>query len=207
MTAAFRKAFEFGRNQRVISLDDVSAATNLAQFEIYFEQNADAALSYLPDYLEVAGGEFGDDPLRLGFIHGLMAEAHLLKGNWDEARRHAETARDWLEPYPNFRGGWYYDVSLMLLKAQAVSGDIGTTAPSLPQIVERTEIDFDGDVPGILTCKILIANIFTNLASVKAARSSHADAQEFCRKQIEATDAAWLIVGTHFDVAERLLTE
>lgn len=196
-TESFRHALDVVRSDRVRALTDVYTATNLAQFEIYFENNTAGAVDYLPQYLAAIGGELGDDPLQEGFILGLLSEAHLLQADLPEAETYAERARTVLEPYPDYRGGWYFDVSLMLARTLAWQGRQDEANALLADILPAIPGIGNGGELNALSCKYQVALIFVALDDAELRAESTDRGDEICEAALAPDSGQWMLIDTH----------
>lgn len=119
--SAFEASFQYADRSVVRSLSDITTATNLAQFQIYFARDGAAPLEYLADYLGPALEDFGAGETH-AFIHGLIAEASILEGDWQRALAASEAGRPYLSENRNYRDGWYYNHIRMSVRALAQLG-------------------------------------------------------------------------------------
>ena len=114
--SSFEKAFEIQRKRGVKFLSDVVSATNLAQFQIYYEQNGEKPETYLPDYLAITSGEQGS-PTQYSIVQGARAEAALLTERWELAEEASRLAMAKIEDNKSYHSGWYYGIVVARMRA------------------------------------------------------------------------------------------
>ena len=112
----FEKAFEHGRKLGIRSLDDVTSATNLAQFQIYLGEDGVGPEKYLPDYLAISSGEHGS-PGTYSQVQGLRALAAMLTKQWDLAEETSRLAMDKVADNKRYYYGWYYHLASVRVRA------------------------------------------------------------------------------------------
>lgn len=112
----FEKAFEIQQKRGIKFLNDVPSATNLAQFQIYYEQNGEKPEIYLPDYLAITSGEQGS-PTQYSVVQGARAEAALLTERWALAEETSRLAMAKIEDNKSYRSGWYYGIVATRMRA------------------------------------------------------------------------------------------
>lgn len=112
----FEKSFEIARKRGINFLDDVTPATNLAQFQIYLGQDGVKPEKYLPDYLAIASGQQGS-PKIYAHLQGLRAHAAMLTGKWALAEETSRLAMEKIQHNKRLRYGWYYQVASVRIRA------------------------------------------------------------------------------------------
>lgn len=113
----FEKAFEINRLSEVNTPDDITSATNLAQFQLYINDDGASPLKYLHEYLPYAE-KFGDIH-RYALIQGLRSQAAGFEENWELMEEAARLAIPKIEGHRHYRNGWYY--RLVVLRIRALS--------------------------------------------------------------------------------------
>ena len=201
-TRAFAQSFEKSRDQKVLSPNDIVRATNLAQFQVYFDRNSAHPLDYLPEYLELQVSTFDNDPERRGFILGLMAEAYLLQGDWSQASQNAGLAKRVLANNRLYRAGWYFDVSLMNIRALAGEGKFGEAADELADFQKDVATAFADGPPELLQCKTKIAASLIDDRPLKALEA----ARSYCYEVTDSTSGSRQIILTHLLEAETIVS-
>lgn len=202
-TQAFTDAFEVHRNQTALSPNDIVRATNLAQFQIYFDRDPDQPLTYLPDYLSLQTETFDNDPERHGFILGLMAEAKLLQGKWSDAANHAAAARNVLSDHRAYRAGWYFDVTIMLARALAGQGRNAEAQDVVAQLKRELPLSFPDGAPDLLNCKIRIAEALLDRTEPNPVER----ARQFCFNVTDTGLGSREIILTHLIEAEAIASQ
>ena len=112
----FAKSFEYGRKSGINFLDDVTPATNLAQFQIYLGEDGESPEKYLPDYLPITSSKQGS-PGYYALVQGLRAHGAMLTHRWDLAEETSRLAMEKIANQTDFRTGWYYRVASVRARA------------------------------------------------------------------------------------------
>lgn len=167
---SFTASFELYRHQPIRSLSDITTATNLAIFQIYFARDGDAPLSYLPDYLGPSLEDLGA-PDVYAFIQGLIAEAALLNSDWDLAIRATEDAIPHLRGNRSFRDGWYYNLVLMKVRALVQLGHIEKARLLLDPALEDFDQEADSNGWGMRACSMQVVDGYVSIHERRDPRS------------------------------------
>lgn len=203
---AFEATLVRDRTQPVRSREWITSATNAAQLQIYFLREGAPAISYLPDYLPFTDGEFGDDPLRYGFVQGLLAEAYLLEGNAKLAERAAAAALPKLSTDRAFRDGWYYMVVAMRARALI---SLGQDDEARLVLTEAAKDIASGEVAGTYSdCILGFAGMPLQqaLADGSLAQQTHAGLLKSCKDANAERADLPPPVQVHADAAFDLIT-
>lgn len=166
---AFEKSFQLNRQSGIQSLDDITSATNLAQFQIYLDWDGLSPLEYLTDYLWPALNEFGA-PHVYAFIQGLRAEAALLNDDWVLAADSTQDGMPFIADNRSFRDGWYYEMAIMRARALTQLSRTEEARQFLDITLQefRSESNISGW--GFTACKVHVIDGYTYIFQGKTAK-------------------------------------
>jgi len=185
----FEKNFKLSDEWRVASPERITSATNLAQFQIFFGNNGNDALEYLPRYLPFAIEEFGDE-LRHGLIQTLTTNAALVEKEWEVAEQASRDGLSKLSADKDYRDGLYF--ALISLRAQALTqlGKLEEAKSLIEQGLEEIEhssvkVDFPSQL-----CTMTVARAYIDAIESPSAEalSRYEVAAGEC--QLKVTDRA-----------------
>lgn len=152
---AFYAGFKLEAQSGIHSLDDITGATNLALFQIYFGWEGQEPLSYLNRYLKPALDEFGS-PETYAYIQGLRGEAALMEKNWTLAAEALADGLPHIEDDRPFRSGWYYEMIVMQVRALAQLGNQSKAREILDRALEEYGAEPDTSDWGFTHCKLIV---------------------------------------------------